>query len=73
LFIKKVLLFSIDFYKKFTILYIALFLFNIFLIMLEFFYKSLETLKEVKKPTKDEVIKMTIIVIVIILISAILF
>jgi len=41
--------------------------------MLEFFYQSLETLKEVKKPTKDEVIKMTIVVLVIVLISAILF
>lgn len=41
--------------------------------MLEFFYESLETLKEVKKPTKDEVVKMTIAVLVIILISAVLF
>ena len=41
--------------------------------MLEFFYQSLETLKEVKRPTKDEVTKMTIAVLVIILISAILF
>lgn len=41
--------------------------------MLEFFYQSLETLKEVKKPTKDEVIKMTIAVLLVILISAVLF
>lgn len=41
--------------------------------MLEFFYQSLETLKEVKKPTKDEITKMTIAVLVIIIISAILF
>lgn len=41
--------------------------------MLEFFYQSLETLKEVKRPTKDEVIKMTIAVLLVILISAVLF
>jgi len=41
--------------------------------MLEFFYESLETLREVKKPSKDEVIKMTIAVLVIVLIAAALF
>jgi len=41
--------------------------------MLEFFYESLETLKEVKRPTKDEVTKMTIAVLIIVLISALLF
>jgi len=41
--------------------------------MLEFFYESLETLKEVKKPTKDEVWKMTITVLVIMTIASFLF
>ena len=40
--------------------------------MLEFFYESLETLKEVKWPSKQEVIKMTVAVIVIVVISAII-
>jgi len=41
--------------------------------MLEFFYQSIETLKEVKKPTKEEVIKMTIAVLVIVAVAAVLF
>jgi preprotein translocase SecE subunit len=41
--------------------------------MLEFFYQSLETLQEVKKPSKDEVIKMTVAVLVIVILSAMLF
>ena len=40
--------------------------------MLEFFYESLETLKEVKWPSKQEVVKMTIAVIVIVVISAVI-
>ena len=39
--------------------------------MLEFFYESLETLKEVKWPSKDEIVKMTIAVIVVVLFAAI--
>jgi len=39
---------------------------------LQFFYESLETLKEVKWPSKDEIIKMTIAVIVIVFISAVI-
>ena len=41
--------------------------------MLNFFYESIETLKEVKKPSKEEIIKMTIAVLVIVLLSALLF
>jgi len=40
--------------------------------MLEFFYESLETLKEVKWPSKDEIIKMTIAVFFVVLIAAII-
>ena len=46
-------------------------LYIIFKAMLKFFCESLETLKEVKQPTKDEVIKMTIAVVVIVAIAAI--
>lgn len=45
----------------------------IFLIMLKFFYESIDTLKEVKVPSKSEVTKMTIAVLVIVIISAVLF
>ncbi len=41
--------------------------------MLEFFYESIETLKEVKKPSKDEVVKMTIAVLVIVAVAWVLF
>ncbi len=41
--------------------------------MLEFIYESIETLKEVKKPTKQEVIKMTVAVLVIVSIAAVVF
>ena len=41
--------------------------------MLEFFYQSIETLREVKKPTKDEVVKMTVAVLVIVAVAAVLF
>jgi len=41
--------------------------------MLKFFYESIDSLKEVKVPTKDEVIKMTIAVLVIVFIAAVLF
>jgi len=41
--------------------------------MLEFFYESLETLKEVKKPSKDEVFKMTMAVLVIVAVAWVLF
>lgn len=41
--------------------------------MLEFFYESIETLKEVKKPSKNEVFKMTIAVLVIVAVAWVLF
>jgi len=41
--------------------------------MLEFFYESLETLKEVKKPSKNEVFKMTMAVLVIVAVAWVLF
>ncbi len=41
--------------------------------MLEFFYESIETLKEVKKPSKDEVFKMTVAVLVIVAVAWVLF
>jgi len=41
--------------------------------MLEFFYESIETLKEVKKPSKNEVFKMTVAVLVIVAIAWVLF
>lgn len=41
--------------------------------MLEFFYESIETLKEVKRPSKDEVFKMTIAVLVIVAVAWVLF
>jgi len=41
--------------------------------MLEFFYQSVETLREVKKPSKDEVIKMTVITLIVMAIAAVLF
>ena len=40
--------------------------------LLEFFYESIETLHEVKVPSKEEVIKMTIAVLVIVIISAVI-
>ncbi len=39
---------------------------------LEFFYESLETLREVKWPSKDEIIKMTLAVLFIVFIAAII-
>ena len=41
--------------------------------MLEFFYESIETLKEVKRPSKDEVFKMTVAVLVIVAVAWVLF
>jgi preprotein translocase SecE subunit len=41
--------------------------------LLDFFYESIETLHEVKVPSKQEVTKMTIAVLVIVIIAAILF
>ena len=41
--------------------------------MLKFFYESLETLKQVKKPTKKEVINLTIAIFVIVTIAAFYF
>lgn len=41
--------------------------------MFNFFYDSLETLKQVKKPTKQEVIDMTIKIFVIVIIAGIFF
>ncbi|UFX83241.1 preprotein translocase subunit SecE [Candidatus Absconditicoccus praedator] len=38
--------------------------------MLKFFYDSLETLKQVKKPTKNEVINLAIAVFIIVIIAA---
>ena len=38
--------------------------------MLNFFYESLETLKQVKKPSKQEVINLTIAIFVIVIIAA---
>jgi preprotein translocase subunit SecE len=37
--------------------------------VLDFFYESLETLKEVKKPSKNEVFKMTVAVLVIVTVA----
>lgn len=41
--------------------------------MLNFFYESLDTLRDVKKPTKKDVTRMTVAVLVVIIISWILF
>ena len=41
--------------------------------MLNFFYDSLDTLKKVKKPTKNEITDLTIAIFVVVIISAILF
>ncbi len=41
--------------------------------MLNFFYESLETLKQVKKPTRKEVINLTIAIFVIVIIAALYF
>jgi preprotein translocase SecE subunit len=41
--------------------------------MLNFFYDSLETLKKVKKPTNSEVSHLTIIIFVVVIISALMF
>lgn len=41
--------------------------------MLNFFYDSLETLKKVKKPTSKEVTNLTLIIFVVVIVSAILF
>jgi preprotein translocase SecE subunit len=41
--------------------------------MFQFFYDSLETLQKVKQPTKKEVFHLTLIMLVVVLISAIIF
>ncbi len=41
--------------------------------MLNFFYDSLETLKQVKKPTKNEVINLTIAIFVVVIIASLYF
>lgn len=41
--------------------------------MLNFFYDSLETLKQVKRPTRSEIINMTIAVFVLVIIAWIYF
>lgn len=41
--------------------------------MLTFFYDSLDSLKKVKKPTKKEVVNLTIVIFVVVMISALLF
>lgn len=44
-----------------------------FLVMLNFFYDSLDTLKKVKKPTTKEVTELTILVFVVVAIAAVVF
>jgi preprotein translocase SecE subunit len=41
--------------------------------MLDFFYDSLDTLKKVKKPTQKEIWETTVIIFVVVIISAIIF
>lgn len=41
--------------------------------MLNFFYESLETLKQVKKPSKKEVINLVIAVFVLVIIASVFF
>ena len=41
--------------------------------LLNFFYESIETLHEVKVPSKQEIVKMTIAVLIIVILSALLF
>ncbi len=41
--------------------------------MLDFFYDSLDVLKQVKKPTKDEVIRMSIATFAIMIAASIMF
>lgn len=48
-------------------------LFFVFTKMLTFFYDSLDSLKKVKKPTTKEVINLTIVIFVVVIISALLF
>lgn len=40
--------------------------------MLTFFYDSLDSLKKVKKPTAKEVVNLTIVIFVVVIISALL-
>ena len=40
---------------------------------MKFLYESIDTLKEVKVPTKSELVKMTIAVLIIVIFSAIMF
>ena len=49
--------------------------FTLFLIdlMLSFFYDSLDTLKKVRKPTSKEVTELTVIIFVVVIVSAIIF
>lgn len=46
------------------------FLYLSFFIMLNFFYDSLDTLKKVKRPTRKEVVETTLIIFVVVIISA---
>lgn len=41
--------------------------------MFDFFYDSLDTLRRVKKPTLKEVIELTIIIFIVVILSALLF
>ncbi len=41
--------------------------------MLHFFYDSLESLKKVKKPTSKEVWTLTIVILIVVIISALMF
>ncbi|USN54235.1 MAG: preprotein translocase subunit SecE [Candidatus Peribacteria bacterium] len=41
--------------------------------MLNFFYDSLDTLKKVKKPTRQEIVNLTGIIFAVVIISAIIF
>jgi len=41
--------------------------------MLSFFYDSLDTLKKVKKPTSKEVWNLTVVILIVVIISALMF
>lgn len=41
--------------------------------MFNFFYDSLDTLKQVKKPTKKDIIVMTVQIFIVVLLATILF
>jgi len=43
------------------------------LIMFDFFYDSLDTLRRVKKPSLKEVTELTIIIFIVVILSALIF